>query len=56
MEQKLVFILGEQCVTTERIDSLLNDGWIVKTIAPQQVASGSSSWVYGGFLVLLERE
>lgn len=37
------------------LDELLHKGWIVKTVTPQYLSTGTSRTDHGSFLIILEK-
>jgi hypothetical protein len=52
MEQKFIIIDNRN---EDRVQQLLEEGWRIVSVTSQHVSTESTSWLYGGFAILLER-
>lgn len=60
-KQKFIFIEGGEAPSIEKLNNTLIDGWHVKSVTPQHVATTNGEGyipcnLFGGFLVLLENK
>jgi len=55
-EQKVLVIADEPSpIIQQRVQEILNQGWIITSVSAQHVSTGSSQFLRGGYFIIFER-
>lgn len=57
MKQQRVLVLGNEYASDmqKQIEAILDEGWLIVSVAAQHVSTGSSQFLKGGYLIVFEK-
>ena len=55
-EQKVLVIADEpSLIIQQRVQEILNQGWMITSVSAQHVSTGSTGQIRGGYFIIFER-
>ena len=55
-EQKVLVIADEpSLIIQQRVQEILEQGWLITSVSAQHVSTGSSQYLRGGYFIIFER-
>jgi len=57
MKEQKVLVTGDEYASTvqSKVNEILEEGWLIVSVTAQHIATGSSSYLRGGYLIVFER-
>jgi hypothetical protein len=55
-EQKFLITSDKKAIAMQEVNSILEEGWLIISMAPRTVSTSHSGTTHGAFAILFERE